>query len=112
HGGVERDLALLLRGGDQRRSDRGRGRRLRAQRRGEERGAGGGPGLEKIASGNCSRPHSVLQPFVMAGRGPAIRTLLVAKAWMPGTRFTLGLAEGQPRVPGMTVPSHTWKILT
>jgi hypothetical protein len=27
--------------------------------------------------------------------------LQIRKAWMPG-RFTLGLAEGQTRVPGMT----------
>ena len=32
----------------------------------------------------------------------AIHVLLVAKAWMPGTRLVLGPAEGRTRVPGMT----------
>jgi hypothetical protein len=55
-------------------------------------------------------------PVVMAGHSrskngvaslayvPAIRVFpsLAPKTWMPGTRFTLGLAEGQTRVPGMT----------
>jgi len=42
--------------------------------------------------------------IVMAGLVPAIHDLdsLLAKTWMPGTKFTLGAAEGRTRVPGMT----------
>jgi hypothetical protein len=41
----------------------------------------------------------------MAGLVPAIHVFLrcaAVKTWMPGTRFTLGPAEGRTRVPGMT----------
>ena len=41
----------------------------------------------------------------MAGLVPAIHVfnVLRKKTWMPGTRFTLGPAEGRTRVPGMTL---------
>jgi hypothetical protein len=67
HGGVERDLALFPGGLDQRRRDRGRGRRLRAQRTGEDRQAGGGGGFQEIASGNRACRHYPL-PISMSLR--------------------------------------------
>jgi hypothetical protein len=43
------------------------------------------------------------ESVVMAGLVPAIHALTrILKTWMPGTRFTLGPANGRTRVPGMT----------